>query len=158
MIDCLFCELQKQPKNTIFKSKLFYSQFDKFPVSPGHCEVIPKRHVVSIFDLTNLEWAELNFAIKQTIKVVENTNLKNVYTQYLKNPLNEKMTLYCNKMVNNKNILKKPDGYNIGNNEGLAAGRTINHLHIHIIPRYLGDVDNCIGGIRNIIPGMGNYK
>jgi len=50
-----------------------------------------------------------------------------------------------------------PDGYNIGLNEGPAAGRTIHHLHLHIIPRYTGDVQNPRGGIRNVIPGKGDY-
>lgn len=52
----------------------------------------------------------------------------------------------------------KPDGYNIGVNDGTAAGQTINHIHIHLIPRYLGDVDDPTGGVRNVIPGKGNYK
>lgn len=52
----------------------------------------------------------------------------------------------------------KPDAYNIGVNEGAAAGRTINHLHIHLIPRYTGDVENPRGGVRNIIPEKGDYK
>lgn len=43
-----------------------------------------------------------------------------------------------------------PDGYNIGVNEGEAAGQTISHLHIHVIPRYKGDVEIPRGGIRNI--------
>ncbi len=42
-----------------------------------------------------------------------------------------------------------PDGYNVGVNCGQAAGQTIFHLHIHLIPRYDGDVDNPRGGIRN---------
>lgn len=50
-----------------------------------------------------------------------------------------------------------PDGYNIGINEGEAAGRTVHHLHIHIIPRYKGDVEDPHGGVRNIIPGKGKY-
>ena len=50
-----------------------------------------------------------------------------------------------------------PDGYNIGLNEGEMAGRSIHHLHIHLIPRYEGDVENPKGGIRNVIPGKGNY-
>jgi diadenosine tetraphosphate (Ap4A) HIT family hydrolase len=50
-----------------------------------------------------------------------------------------------------------PDGYNIGINEGEAAGRTVHHLHIHLIPRYKGDIKNPNGGVRNIIPGMGKY-
>lgn len=44
----------------------------------------------------------------------------------------------------------KPDGYNIGINVGEAAGQTIFHLHIHIIPRYKGDVENPRGGIRKL--------
>lgn len=43
-----------------------------------------------------------------------------------------------------------PDGYNIGVNEGAAAGQTIPHLHIHVIPRYVGDVEEPRGGVRNI--------
>ncbi|OGY87626.1 MAG: hypothetical protein A2233_01605 [Candidatus Kerfeldbacteria bacterium RIFOXYA2_FULL_38_24] len=50
-----------------------------------------------------------------------------------------------------------PDACNVGVNEGRAAGRTIHHLHIHIIPRYEGDVENPRGGILNIIPGKGDY-
>lgn len=59
-----------------------------------------------------------------------------------------------------KNIIDKkfhPDAYNIGVNEGRAAGRTIDHLHIQFIPRYSGDVADPTGGIRNVIPGKGNY-
>lgn len=51
----------------------------------------------------------------------------------------------------------KPDAYNIGINDGKESGRTINHLHVHIIPRYKGDVKNPKGGVRNIIPGKGKY-
>lgn len=51
----------------------------------------------------------------------------------------------------------QPDAYNIGINDGQAAGRTIHHLHFHLIPRYAGDVDNPRGGVRNIIPGRGDY-
>lgn len=47
--------------------------------------------------------------------------------------------------------------YNIGVNEERAAGQTIMHLHVHVIPRYEGDVKNPAGGIRNVIPGKGNY-
>ncbi len=51
----------------------------------------------------------------------------------------------------------KPDGYNIGVNIGPAAGQSILHVHIHIIPRYKGDVDNPQGGVRHVIPGKGHY-
>ena len=50
-----------------------------------------------------------------------------------------------------------PDGYNIGINVGDAAGQTIMHLHIHLIPRYCGDVENPRGGVRGVIPARQNY-
>ena len=51
----------------------------------------------------------------------------------------------------------KPEGFNIGVNCGEVAGQTIFHAHIHVIPRYKGDVPNPRGGVRNIIPGKGDY-
>lgn len=50
------------------------------------------------------------------------------------------------------------DGFNIGMNNGEAAGQTINWPHIHLILRHHGDVDNPTGGVRNVIPSQGNYK
>ena len=51
-----------------------------------------------------------------------------------------------------------PDGYNIGINIGEAAGQTIPHLHVHVIPRFIGDVDDPTGGVRLVIPEKGNYR
>ena len=50
-----------------------------------------------------------------------------------------------------------PAGYNVGFNAGAEAGQTIDHLHVHVIPRYRGDVPDPRGGIRNVIPTVGNY-
>jgi diadenosine tetraphosphate (Ap4A) HIT family hydrolase len=52
----------------------------------------------------------------------------------------------------------KPAGYNIGINIAEAAGRTVGHLHVHLIPRYCGDVAEPRGGVRNVIPGKGPYS
>ncbi|WP_245579372.1 HIT family protein [Chitinilyticum aquatile] len=51
----------------------------------------------------------------------------------------------------------KPDGYNIGINDGPAAGQTVAHLHIHLIPRYSGDLADPRGGVRWVIPEKANY-
>ena len=50
-----------------------------------------------------------------------------------------------------------PDGYNVGFNAGAAAGQTVEHLHIHVIPRYEGDVPDPRGGIRWVVPELANY-
>ena len=50
-----------------------------------------------------------------------------------------------------------PDGYNIGINDGVAAGQTVMHLHVHLIPRYKGDTDDPRGGVRWIFPGKADY-
>jgi diadenosine tetraphosphate (Ap4A) HIT family hydrolase len=50
------------------------------------------------------------------------------------------------------------DGFNIGFNSGTAAGQTVMYPHIHLIPRRKGDVEDPVGGVRNTIPGKGNYK
>ena len=50
------------------------------------------------------------------------------------------------------------DGFNVGLNYGAAAGQTVDWPHIHLIPRRQGDVEDPVGGVRNVIPGKGNYK
>ena len=50
-----------------------------------------------------------------------------------------------------------PNGYNVGVNCGEAAGQTIMHCHVHIIPRYNGDCENPRGGVRGVIPNKMSY-
>jgi diadenosine tetraphosphate (Ap4A) HIT family hydrolase len=49
------------------------------------------------------------------------------------------------------------DGFNVGINIGSAAGQTVMHCHVHLIPRRVGDVANARGGVRHVIPGKGCY-
>lgn len=51
----------------------------------------------------------------------------------------------------------RPQGYNLGVNCGPVAGQTIPHLHIHVIPRYEGDVQNPRGGVRNLKQPLVKY-
>lgn len=56
-----------------------------------------------------------------------------------------------------KNLSPKPDGFNLGLNDGEVAGQTIGQLHFHIIPRYNNDVPDPRGGIRWVIPSRAIY-
>lgn len=98
---------------------------DKFPVSPGHTLVVPKRHVASFFEMSQNEKNE----VFQLIEV-------------LKAELDEEFG---------------PDGYNVGWNDGASAGQTVFHFHLHIIPRFDGDVEDARGGVRWVIPTKAKY-
>jgi len=126
MQKCFFCDIQLQDDDKLITSnQYFFARYDDFPLSNGHCEIIPKEHIVSFFDLPP-EYIQFLYELI--------TNVKEI--------------------IDNK---FKPDGYNIGINDGLAAGRTQHHLHIHLIPRYTGDVENPRGGVRNIIQNKADY-
>ena len=51
-----------------------------------------------------------------------------------------------------------PDSYNVGINCGRTAGQTVMHAHVHLIPRYQGDVDDPRGGVRGVIPAKQKYQ
>ena len=50
-----------------------------------------------------------------------------------------------------------PDGFNIGINDGASAGQTVPHVHVHLIPRFQGDVPDPRGGVRHVIPERADY-
>jgi diadenosine tetraphosphate (Ap4A) HIT family hydrolase len=124
--ECLFCDFENPEKHKlILQDDLVYARWDNFPVSAGHAEVVPKRHIESFFELSDDELLAI-FGMAKAIR-------ENIMEQY------------------------NPDAFNLGINDGEAAGRTIHHMHLHLIPRYDGDVDSPRGGVRNIIPGKGDY-
>jgi diadenosine tetraphosphate (Ap4A) HIT family hydrolase len=125
MEDCLFCDIGKNKPHIILESGLAFSRWDGHPVSEGHALIIPKRHVLSFFELTNDEMMDIFGLLKKTKEIIDKKH--------------------------------NPDAYNIGVNDGEAAGRTVHHAHIHLIPRYRGDVKDPRGGARHVIPGKGYY-
>jgi len=78
---------------------------------------------------------------------------------YFKLSLNEQAAcwLLLNEVKNRITKQYKPDGFNIGINILEAAGQTIPHVHIHLIPRFKGDVQEPRGGVRGVIPEKKNY-
>jgi diadenosine tetraphosphate (Ap4A) HIT family hydrolase len=123
-LGCLFCETLAT--EMVAENALAYARRDGFPVTDLHTLIIPRRHAVSYFELSQ---PELN-AVHQLIRGQQET-------------------------------LSAADGsisgWNIGINSGVAAGQTIMHAHIHLIPRRAGDTETPRGGVRNVIPGRGNY-
>lgn len=72
----------------------------------------------------------------------------------------EELDAITDLIIKAKEFLDKrynPDGYNIGINSGEASGQTVMHTHIHVIPRYDGDVDDPSGGVRGVIPSKQKY-
>ena len=98
---------------------------DGYPVSLGHSLVIPKRHIASFFEATEVERHAL-LALLDEAKQAAVTEFA-------------------------------PDGFNIGINDGPAAGQTVPHLHIHLIPRFSGDLVDPRGGVRWVIPEKADY-
>jgi len=111
----------------ITSNSLAFAVFDRFPVSHGHALVVTRRIVSTWFEATTDEQA----ALMQLVNDV--------------------------KHILDERLQPTPDGYNVGFNSGDAAGQTVAHVHIHVIPRYLGDVPDPRGGVRHVIPGKGNY-
>ena len=106
---------------------------------------------------------ELAYAVRDGYPVTEMHSLiipKRHIQDYF--DLTKEELIACDQLIRSlKDEISNSDnsvnGFNIGINSGETAGQTIFHCHIHLIPRRTGDVDNPRGGIRNIIPGMGNY-
>jgi superfamily II DNA or RNA helicase/diadenosine tetraphosphate (Ap4A) HIT family hydrolase/SOS-response transcriptional repressor LexA len=108
-------------------NNLAFAIFDGFPVSPGHVLVTTRRIVETWFDATDEEQAALMALVKESRRLLD------------------------------LRLDPKPDGYNVGFNSGAASGQTVPHVHIHVIPRYLGDMADPRGGVRHVIPDKANY-
>jgi len=126
-IDCIFCNIQNNEKNRIVQENTL-----AYVIRDGFG--VTENHSLIIpkrhvQDYFGLTQAEIN-AADQLIRSQKKQLDKN-----------------------DKSI----EGYNIGINAGVVAGQTIFHCHIHLIPRRKGDVANPKGGIRNVIPGKGDY-
>jgi diadenosine tetraphosphate (Ap4A) HIT family hydrolase len=121
--ECVFCVLP--PERIMFSNEHAVAINDAFPVSPGHCLVIPRRHVADWWELGDDERASV-------LQLVDQLHAQLLDTH-------------------------RPQGFNVGFNDGAAAGQTVFHFHMHVIPRYEGDVADPRGGVRHVIPAKANY-
>jgi diadenosine tetraphosphate (Ap4A) HIT family hydrolase len=119
--DCIFCG----KPDMVIENELAFAHYDSYPVNPGHCLIILRRHVAEYFQATTEEKAAI-WALVDEMKII----LDKEY---------------------------RPDGYNVGVNIGKMAGQSIPHVHIHMIPRYEGDMKDPRGGVRGVIPHKQKY-
>ena len=158
--DCYFCRVSSgQADPFIFENRSFVGIFDTNPVNPGHALVIPRRHVVSVFDLDEAEQQDYFDALRGVKQVIESTDLTALYREMkTRDYLRDRPMDHIDTVLELPFLGRQPDAFTVGNNDGRAAGRSIDHLHVILLPRYEGDVENPRGGIRNVIPGRANYQ
>ena len=123
--NCPFCEEQVLREATA-TVRLVVAVPDKYPATPGHLLIIPRRHTPEYFTMTPEERRDAD-------------------------------ELIC---TLREEILRSDPtvaGFNIGVNCGESAGQTIQHAHIHFIPRRFGDTPNPQGGVRGAIPARMSY-
>lgn len=156
---CIFCNPPDNMQRVIFHSdERFYILLDEFPVSPGHRLIVPKYHVQKMEDLSKENFNEIQNLIQTAKSKITQEEVESRYQNLLDNPVDERSSELVEKALDSGFLEEKPAGYNIGINEGETAGQTISHLHIHIIPKYDGDIENPEGGVRNIFPEKGSYR
>lgn len=121
--ECIFCTASHV--NILLEHPLAFVRRDGYPVSKGHCLIIPRRHVASFFECTREERATMMELLDEAKAMIDREHA--------------------------------PSGYNIGINDGAAAGQTVMHVHMHLIPRYAGDAADPRGGVRWVIPDKAAY-
>jgi len=121
---CIFCERVRSDP-VLVRNELAVAFGDAYPVNPGHILVVPRRHVLDYFALTETEQAAVWQLVNQVRHVID--------------------------------VEFRPDGYNIGVNVGAAAGQTVGHVHVHVIPRFKDDVADPRGGVRWVVPSRACY-
>lgn len=127
MKECSFCNIEK----LINSDRIVYQDSTWIAIYDNY--PVSKGHVLLIPKRHCASYFDLNFIELESVSVT---------IGIIKKLLDKKFN---------------PDGYNIGMNCGEAAGQTVMHCHIHIIPRYNGDCENPRGGVRGVIPSKQNY-
>lgn len=123
---CAFCREVATPGKALGELRTVVALRDLYPVADGHVIVVPRRHVVDFFDLTDDESRDTFALIK----------------------------LMRDYLIGVDPTIR---GFNVGVNAGEAAGQTVEHVHVHLIPRRIGDIDDPRGGVRGVIPDRRDY-
>ena len=118
---------ENERERVLAEDDLFVVAHDKYPVSPGHSLIIVKCDVARFYELSTEERSRLMQWVEWCVAHLQAT------------------------------LEPTPDGFNIGLNDGAAAGQTVAQVHVHVIPRFAGDVFDPRGGVRGVIPSKARY-
>lgn len=127
MEGCAFCDIEKR----IDESRIIYQDSTWIAILDGY--PVSEGHTLLIPKRHCETYFDLNYLELESLGVTIGIVKRLLDTKY------------------------HPNGYNVGVNCGEAAGQTIMHCHVHIIPRYNGDCENPRGGVRGVIPSRMNY-
>jgi diadenosine tetraphosphate (Ap4A) HIT family hydrolase len=155
---CLFCDEIASGENLIIENDLFRARWDQIPLNPGHAEVVPKRHVQLFEELTDEELQGLLLFAREVIQIIKRHDLLASEYERLVESGNDFVRPHLETAHEKARLLvRPPDAFNHGINDGVDGGQTIPHLHYHLIPRWKGDVENPRGGIRRMF-GEDDYS
>lgn len=147
---CVFCDEFENGENTFAETDLWRARWDLYPVTPGHVEVTPKRHVQYLEELTNQELEQMMRFARDVMQRIRTTDLVALYQTLLPDTDDRNRGLQQAALNNLRLRSGEPDAFNYGINDGPPAGQSVPHLHLHIMPRWIGDIENPRGGVRNI--------
>lgn len=118
--ECGFCARLAGEEQPVIDDGLVAALVETSPHAPGHCVVVPKRHVDRLALLTDDEYERLFATVRALLSDLE--------------------------------AVHRPDAFTVGVNDGAAAGQSTPHVHVHVVPRHVGDVDDPRGGVRKALP------
>lgn len=156
-MNCIFCDEMSRKDRQLFSTELFVVRWDMRPSTPGHVLVVPKRHVQFVEDLLPEEARESMEVVQRAIETVCKTNIVKVYERFAETIDDFEKAFFVAGLERLNAHHGAPDGFTVGINDGPAAGQTVPHLHIHVMPRWTGDVERPRGGVRQVM-GMDAYS
>lgn len=147
---CIFCDEFERGDNTFAETELWRARWDRYPATPGHVEVLPKRHVQYFDQLTGEERDSMMRFAHEMMQVIRKEDLVSLYTTMIQSADDTNRALQQKALDNLMARSDEPDAFNFGINDGPEAGQSIHHLHLHLMPRWEGDMANPRGGVRNL--------
>jgi diadenosine tetraphosphate (Ap4A) HIT family hydrolase len=145
MKGCRFCDLLLENSFDIFyQDDDFYVALDNCPKMPGHFLVVPKRHVLSVDELSDSEFLGFRKVSRDVLSMFAGFDFVTRYEIFLRMAREEdsKLIKRCQGAIDffsRENSKISPVGFSWGLNEGKMSGQEYEHLHMHVLPAYSGN-------------------